>query len=107
MAGIFPKGAVVYHIFSENPKVAQTFASCTSIFSFQKEIGKTDILKSKFQFAMSYSRTYRNSHGADIRAQGMRSGGHESYNDGSEMSKELDQTGQQTNNETSSRQQRY
>lgn len=54
----------------------------------------------------SHSRTYRNSQGADIRRQGMRSGGYESYNDGSEMSKELDQTGQQTNDETSSRQQR-
>ena len=59
---------------------------------------------------MSYpihSRTYRNSQGADIRRQGMRSGGYESYNDGSEMSKEQDQTGQQANDETSSRQQRY
>ena len=37
----------------------------------------------------------------------MRSGGYESYNDESEMSKELDQTGQQANDETSSRQQRY
>ena len=55
----------------------------------------------------SHSRTYRNSQGADIRGQGMRSGGYESYNDESEMSKELDQTGQQANDETSSRQQRY
>ena len=46
MAGISPKGAVVYHIFSENPKVSQTFDSCSSIFSFQKEIGKTGINQS-------------------------------------------------------------
>ena len=43
MAGISPKGVVVYHIFSENPKVSQIFASCSSRFSFQKEIGETDI----------------------------------------------------------------
>ena len=46
MAGISPKGVVVYHIFSENPKVSQTFDSCSSIFSFQKEIGKTGINQS-------------------------------------------------------------
>ena len=46
MAGISPKGVVVYHIFSEKPKVSQTFASCSSRFSFQKEIRKTDINES-------------------------------------------------------------
>lgn len=81
---------------------------CFLLFKIQlSKRDRRNRYKLKFQFAMSYSRTYRNSHGADIRGQGMRSGGHESYNDGSEMSKELDQTGQQTNDETSSRQQRY
>ena len=105
--GNFPERCITFvsHFLGKSESSLKfCFLLCKIQFSKRD---KKNRYKSKFQFAMSYSRRYRNSHGADFRGQGMRSGGPESYDDGSEMSKELDQTGQQTNDETSSRQQRY
>ena len=47
MAGISPNDAVVYHIFSENPKVSETYILLLVLqdLVFLKEIGKTDVNK--------------------------------------------------------------